>query len=126
MMNTIYYTEQTEFFGGRRPHELIAEFGSPLYVYNETILRARCREMAKLVSLPVFKVNYSCKANSNISLLSIIREEGLDADAMSPGEIYLLRAAGFSPKRIFYVGNNVAASEIQTVVAQGIMISVDS
>jgi diaminopimelate decarboxylase len=126
MMDSTYFTEQTEFFGGQRPHELIAEFGSPLYVYNETILRTRCREMARLISLPGFKVNYSCKANSNITLLRIIQEEGLDADAMSPGEIYLLRAAGFPPERIFYVGNNVAASEIQAVVDQGIRVSVDS
>lgn len=126
MMDTTYFTEQTGFFGRRTAPELIAEFGSPLYVYNERILRTRCREMAKLVSLPGFKVNYSCKANSNITLLSIIREEGLDADAMSPGEIYLLRAAGYPPERIFYVGNNVSDAEIQAVLAQNILVSVDS
>jgi diaminopimelate decarboxylase len=126
MMDITYFTEQTGFYGRQSPSELIAEFGSPLYVYNEKILRSRCLEMARLVSLPGFKVNYSCKANSNLELLKIIREEGLDADAMSPGEIYLLRAAGYSPERIFYVGNNVAAAEIQSVVDQGIMVSVDS
>ena len=78
-----YFTEQTGFFGKSKPSWLLREFGSPLYLYNEAILRERCREMAGLISCSRFKPNYSTKANSNPELLKIIREEGFDADAVN-------------------------------------------
>ena len=89
-----YYTKQINFYGNTTPEALVKEYGSPLYVYNESIFRQRCREMAKLVSYPNFKSNFSIKANSNLELIKIAHEEGLHADAMSPGEIYVLILAG--------------------------------
>lgn len=87
------YTDAVGFFGLTSPTELVETYGSPLYVYSEAILRQRCREMKALSSHPGFRVNYSAKANSNLALLHIIREEGLVVDAMSPGELFMnLRA----------------------------------
>lgn len=121
-----YYSRETGFFNGYDPGRLLEEFGSPLYVYNEKILRTRCREMVSLVPYEGFKVTYSVKANSNLALLKIIRGEGLHADAMSPGEIYVLQKAGFRPEEIFYISNNVSTEEMLFAVEKGIMVSVDS
>ncbi len=121
-----YYTEQTGFYGSSKPSELLKEYGSPLYVYNEPILRQRCREMATLVCDPAFKSNYSAKANSNMELLKIIREEGLHADAMSPGEIHVLLAAGFRPEEVLFVANNVSQDEMRYAIDAGVLISCDS
>lgn len=121
-----YFTEQTAFFGGSSPSELLKEYGSPLYVYNETILRQRCREIAQLVSWPGFKPNYSAKANSNLKLLKIIRDEGFHTDAMSPGEIHVLLAAGFKPEEILFVANNVSSYEMRFAVEKGVLVSCDS
>lgn len=119
-------TDSNRFYGNTDPCRLIEEFGSPLYVNNESILRKNCREMKNLIDYPKFKVNYSAKANSNLALLKIVREEGLLVDAMSPGEIYVQRMAGFQPEEIFYIGNNVSAEEIRYAGDQGILCSLDS
>lgn len=121
-----YYTEQTNFFGKTKPSELLKEYGSPLYVYNEAILRQRCREMAQLVDSLDFKSNYSIKANSNLEIIKIAREEGLHADAMSPGEIYLLAAAGYKPEELLFVANNVSADEMKYAIDAGVLVSCDS
>ncbi|NLK86205.1 MAG: diaminopimelate decarboxylase [Clostridiaceae bacterium] len=121
-----FYTEQTNFYGNSKPSDLLREFGSPLYVYNEAILRQRCKEMAGLIKCPGFKSNYSIKANSNLELLKIAREEGLHADAMSPGEIHLLLAAGYKPEEILFVANNVSAEEMQFAIDRDVLISCDS
>ncbi len=121
-----YFSKMTNFYGKTHPRDLILEYGSPLYVYNESILRERCQEMAGLIKIPNFKANYSTKANANVELLKIIREEGLHADAMSPGEIHVLLAAGYKSDEIFYIGNNVSAEEMRYVVDLGITVSVDS
>ena len=123
-MNT--FTQQMNFFGNTNPEELAAEFGTPLYVYNENILRRQMRKVANLISVPGFTANYSIKTNSNLSILRIALEEGLNADAMSPGEIYVLLKAGFPEERIFYVSNNVSDEELRFAIDHNIMTSLDS
>ncbi len=120
------WTREHSFFGTASPQSLIEEYGSPLYVYNENILRSRCRELMKLIDYPDFGVNYSAKANTNLHLLRIIREEGLSVDAMSPGEIFLELKAGFKPEDILFICNNVSDEEIRYAVDAGALVSVDS
>ncbi len=119
-------TEQQNFYGNTNPIELIEKYGSPLYVYNESIFRKRCKELKNLIDYPNFVVNYSAKANTNLELLKIAKEEGLQIDAMSPGEIYLELKAGFEPEEILYISNNVSAQELEYAIEAGVKISVDS
>ncbi|NLT11119.1 MAG: diaminopimelate decarboxylase [Clostridiaceae bacterium] len=120
------FTQSTSFFGGSNPEELARSFGTPLYVYNEAILRDRMRHMQGLIRSVPFTANYSIKTNSNLTLLRIALEEGLSADAMSPGEIEFLLRAGFPQERIFYVANNVSDEELRFAIDRGIMTSLDS
>lgn len=119
-------TDALNFFHGHEPHQLTAAYGSPLYVYNERIFRKSCRDIKNMCQYPRFQVNYSVKANSNLTLLSIAREEGLRADATSEGEAVAVLKAGYTPDEIFYVVNNVSASELQFAIDRGITVSVDS
>lgn len=126
MANNTKVTDLCNFFQGNDPKELVKKYGSPLYVYNERILRERCREIKNLVSYPNFSVNYSAKANSNLAFLQIVQQEGLNVDAMSPGEIYVELMAGFKSEQIFYISNNVSAEEMQFAIDNKVLISVDS
>ena len=119
-------TDNTNFYNGNNPFDLINKYGSPLYVYNEKILREKIRDMKNLVSYENFIVNYSAKANSNLAILQIANEEGVHIDAMSPGEIFVEMKAGFSPAKIFYISNNVSNEEMQYAIDNDIIISVDS
>ncbi len=121
-----YFTPSVNYYKSTNPQELIEQYGSPLYVYSEEILRTRCREMKNLVKYKKFKPHYSTKANANLELLKIIKQEGISADAMSPGEIFVLMKAGFKAEDIFYVCNNVSLEEIKYAVDLGITVSVDS
>lgn len=121
-----YFTTQNCFFGGSSPTGLISKYGSPLYVYNEKILRQRCREVASFSDYPGFRANYSAKANCNAELLKIVRSEGLNADAVSSGEIFVLMAAGFRSDEIFYVANNVSEEEMLFAIEREVLMSVDS
>ena len=120
------YTENTSFFKGNDPFDLITEYGSPLYVYNEEILRTRCREIKNLVTYENFVPHYSIKSNTNIHLLTIVHEEGLHADVMSPGEIYLALESGFTPEELFYIPNNATPCDMRYAIERGILTSVDS
>ncbi len=119
-------TDQVDFFQGNDPYDLVEKYGTPLYVYNERILREKCRDIKNLVTYPNFSVNYSAKANSNLAFLEIVQEEGLNVDAMSPGEISAELKAGFKPEQIFYISNNVSEEEMQFAIDHNILMSVDS
>ena len=106
--------------------ELAEEFGTPLYVYDEKVLRVSCGEMRGLLPNKNFRVSYSAKANGNIEILKIVRDEDLDVDAMSPGEIYIQQEAGFASGQIFFVSNNASASELKYAIERDIIVSVDS
>lgn len=127
-MNKIYtkVTDKLDFFNGNDPFDIAEKYGTPLYVYNERILRERCRDLKNMVTYPDFVVDYSAKANSNIAFLQIVKSEGLEADAMSPGEIYAERLAGFEPHEIFYICNNVSEEEMLYAINEGVLTSVDS
>lgn len=119
-------TNAVNFYQGNDPIALIKQYGSPLYVYNERILRERCRELKNLVDYPNFIVNYSVKANTSLAILKIVREEGLFVDVLSPGEIFLSLKAGFTSSEIFLVSNNVGNEEMRYAIDHNVLISVDS
>ncbi len=120
------YTDSLNFYGKETPRGLMEKFGSPLYVYNEAVLRERCRDLVGVCKTKGLHINYSAKANANPHLLKIIREEGCLVDAMSPGELYLDLKAGYKPDEILYVCNNVSPEEMKNALEKGVLVSVDS
>jgi diaminopimelate decarboxylase len=119
-------TDSLNFFESSDPFSLVQLYGSPLYVYNERILRKNCRDLMQMCDYPKFAVNFSVKANNNLAILQIARQEGLYADAMSPGEIYAEQKAGFPKNKILFICNNVSEEEMNYAYYRQILISIDS
>jgi len=82
--------------------------------------------MKNLTSYPNFRVNYAIKANTNLTLLGIAKEEGLHADVSSPGEAIAALKAGFTPDDLFFIANNISAEEMSFAIERGITLSLDS
>ena len=120
------FVNEVNFFEGNNPEDIVAKYGTPVYVYNERILRMRIRNVAGVVKKFPYKANFSMKANSNLTILKIVLEEGLNADAMSIGEVKLLEHAGFPSDRIFFVPNNVSDEELKYAIDKNIIVSLDS
>ena len=120
------FVNEVNFFEGNNPEDIVAQYGTPVYVYNERILRKRIRNVAGVVKKFPYRANFSMKANSNLTILKIVLEEGLNADAMSIGEVKLLELAGFPADRIFFVPNNVSDEELQYAIDRNITVSLDS
>ena len=120
------FINEVNFFEGNNPEDIVAKYGTPVYVYNERILRKRIRNVAGVVKKFPYRANFSMKANSNLTILKIVLEEGLNADAMSIGEVKLLELAGFPADRIFFVPNNVSDEELQYAIDKNITVSLDS
>ena len=99
--------------GGIEATSLVKDFGSPLYVYDEEIIRTRAQELLQAVTYPKTVIKYACKANTNVEIMKVLREEGVSIDAVSPGEVYAALRAGFDKERILFTTNNATHEEIE-------------
>lgn len=109
--------------GGVDTVELANEYGTPLYVLDEDKIRENCRryneELKKHFGAESAAL-YASKALCFKGIYPIVESEGMCADVVSPGEIYTALAAGFSPSKIFFHGNNKTDSDIEYGVKSGI------
>ena len=108
--------------GGCDVVQLAAEFGTPLYVFDEVTLRGRCREFVAGFQerYPDTTVIYACKAFINVSLARLFMEEGLGLDVVSGGELAVAQRVEFPPQRIYFHGNNKSREELEMALEYGI------
>ncbi len=108
--------------GGCDTVALAKEYGTPLYVYDETDLRNRCREYKTEFGkrYPNITISYSPKAFTANAMLKLVAEEGLDLDIVTGGELGIARAAGFPMERVHFPDNNKSAEELEMAVKYNI------
>jgi diaminopimelate decarboxylase len=107
--------------------ELLAAYGSPLYVYQLDRLSATITHITNSIPYPDTQFHFASVTNGNVALLQIFRDHGWGIHANTPGDIYLAVAAGFTTDRIVYSGSNLDRAEMRQVLAEGIQtINLDS
>ena len=111
--------------GGCDVAELARGFGTPLVVYDEMELRARCREYA--AAFGAGRVAYASKAFLCQAMARLVNEEGLSLDVATGGELYIALTAGFPAHRLVFHGNNKSDDELCRALEAGVgRIVVDS
>lgn len=100
-------------------------FGSPAYVYDMDQLQENIQAFDNLRKKDFFRLNYACKANSNINILRLMRDEGLGLDLVSPGEIELALYLGFDAKKLFFTPSNAGNEELIYALDQGVFVVAD-
>ena len=108
--------------GGCDTVELAAEFGTPLYVFDEFSLRQSCAELKQEFGQRYADttVIYAGKAFINKALALIFKEEGLGLDVVSGGELSIARSVGFPMNRVYFHGNNKSAEELGLALEWGV------
>ncbi len=110
--------------GGCDVAELAERYGTPLFVYDEAQLRARCREAVAAFG---DGVAYATKAFLCRAMARLAHEEGMHLDVASGGELHLALSAGVPAERIVLHGNNKSTDELTQAREAGVgRIVVDS
>ncbi len=111
--------------GGIGVRDLVARYGTPLYVYDELDVRRRARDWA--TAFHDGEVFYASKAFLCIGLAQWVAEEGLGLDVCSGGELTVALAAGVDPQYVVFHGNNKSEGELAQAVGSGVAtVVVDS
>jgi diaminopimelate decarboxylase len=116
------------FFDGVSARELAEKFDTPLYVISDKQIRQNYHRLrsALVLSYPKTRVYYAAKANSNLSVLKILENEGAYLDAVSPGEVSTALTAGFTSDRILFTGTSVRTDELKFLTGSNVTVNVDS
>jgi diaminopimelate decarboxylase len=104
--------------GGLDLVDLATEFGTPLFVYDETQLRARAREA--IDAFGAGRVVYATKAFLCMAMARLAHEEGLLLDVATGGEMHVALAAGVPADRLVVHGNNKSLDELRRALTAGV------
>ncbi|MEO7556901.1 MAG: diaminopimelate decarboxylase [Acidimicrobiales bacterium] len=110
--------------GGCSVRDLVAGHGTPLFIYDEAHLRARCREA--IAAFPDGAA-YATKSFLCVAMARLAHDEGLHLDVATGGELHVALAAGVPPARLVLHGNNKSEAELARALEVGVgRIVVDS
>ncbi|MDP8988027.1 MAG: diaminopimelate decarboxylase [Actinomycetota bacterium] len=110
--------------GGCDVVELAHLHGTPLFVYDEAHLRARCREAVAVLGEAA---TYAAKAFLCRAMAALVHEEGMGIDVATGGELHVALAAGVPPDRLVLHGNNKSEAELARALEVGVgRVMVDS
>lgn len=122
LQGTMSVIDNQLYIGGVSCKELKEKYQTPLYVFDEELVRNNCREYIKH-----FKVNennnrvaYAGKAFLTMYMCKLINEEGLYLDVVSGGELYTANKVNFPMDKILFHGNNKTVEEIEMGVELGV------
>ena len=97
---------------------IVADHGTPLYIYDGNMVQARCGAVAE--AFPSFDLFYSIKANPSLGLAGFFRRRGAGAEIASGGELVVAREAGFDPLDVVFAGPGKTDREIEDAIVAGI------
>lgn len=113
--------------GGVDVLDTIETFGAPLYLYDAARMRAQYDRMVNAFDrVKRLRVNYACKALTNLNVLRLFRQLGSGLDTVSVQEVDLGLMAGFDPHDILFTPNCVSLEEITEAVEKGVRINIDN
>lgn len=123
--NAIVGSDGNLSVGGCSIAEIAAEYGTPVFVYDEAHLRARCQQA--VAAFGHQQVVYATKAFLCKAMARLVYEEGLLLDVASGGELAVVLAAGVPADVCTLHGNNKSMKELSEAIVAGVRhIIVDS
>ena len=107
--------------------DLARQFDTPLYVYSESRIRDNCRRIKAAFKkyYPKFRFYYAVKANNNLALLNLIKQEADGFDCAAPEEIELALKAGAKPNEILYSGVYNRNEELASALKANVNINLE-
>lgn len=102
------------------------QFGLPLYVYDADKIIEKIGLLRSSFSGVNLKIKYAAKALTNVSILKLMRQQGVEMDSVSVNEARMGMLAGFAPGQIMFTPSGVSFEEIREAVDLGLQLNVDS
>lgn len=108
--------------GGITAENLVKEYGSPLYVFDEALIKEYCTDYRNYFKCEENnnRVAFAGKAFLTVQMCKLLKEENMCLDVVSGGELYTASRADFPLERVMFHGNNKTLDEIELGVKLGV------
>ncbi|HJW35741.1 MAG TPA: diaminopimelate decarboxylase, partial [Actinomycetes bacterium] len=106
--------------------EVVADTGTPAYVYDLDAVAAAYRRVAAAFEPLGARVLYAVKANANLAVLGTLAELGSGFDVVSGGELVRVLRAGGDPEACVFAGVGKTTEELALAVGHGVTVHVES
>ena len=122
LQGTMEIKDNVLHIGGVNTLDLVKKYKTPLYVFDEELIRNKCREYIKSFKVKENgnKVAYAGKAFLTKYMCKLVCEEGLCLDVVSGGELYTAYKAGMPMENILFHGNNKTVDEVKLGIELGV------
>lgn len=102
------------------------EFGTPIYIYDETAIRGKARQLNQaLKNIKGYKNYFAVKATPTPAILKILHEEGMGFDCSSRAELEMVKRLGMSGQEIFYTSNNTPKEDFELAISLNAIVNID-
>ena len=102
------------------------KYGTPLYVYDGDLIINKYKELYKYINWPKLKILYAMKANYNVGILNLLKNNKAFLDTVSPAEVYLALKIGFPIEDILFTSNNIVESEMHEIKNTNVLFNIGS
>ncbi|HRI80188.1 MAG TPA: diaminopimelate decarboxylase [Cyclobacteriaceae bacterium] len=106
--------------------QLAEEFGTPLYIYDASKIEFQIKNLKAAFAESDVRIKYAAKALTNISILRLMRKNGIGVDVVSIQEVQIAMKAGYAPSEIMFTPNCVDFDEILAGAELGLSINLDN
>jgi diaminopimelate decarboxylase len=122
------YREGILYFADANTINLAIQYGTPLYVYNEQMIRNRYNKLKNAINSEYEnnEIHYAVKANSNLAIIKILKSEGASFDCTSLGEVRTCLKVGISPDKILFTGNMFTDEDFKFALEHDVSVNLDS
>jgi diaminopimelate decarboxylase len=119
-MHYFHYKANRLYCEGVAVEALARRFGTPLYVYSEQTLTEHFQGLDRALAGQDHLVCFAVKANSNLSVLRALAQQGSGFDIVSGGELQRVIVAGGDPRRCVFAGVGKTEAEIELALRRGV------
>ena len=122
-----YRNNDTLFVQNLNIIEVVKKFGSPLYLYDTTLIETSYKKLSKIITPFCGNIHFAVKANDNLGIIKYLKTLGSGADVVSIGELKRCLKVGMDPKKIIFSGVGKEGYEIEFAILNNVkQINVES
>jgi diaminopimelate decarboxylase len=121
-------SQSTGRFSHQQLQTYASEYGTPLYVYDGDRIAQKFHKLKQAYEAEYdrVKVFYALKANTNINIVNLLKQEGARAECISMGEMMLAHMLGYSGQEVLFTANSKSPQELDYAIAHDAVINLDS
>ncbi len=102
------------------------QFETPFYLYDLNLVLQQYKSLYNYIDWPKLKIYYAMKANYNVDILKMLRNNNAYLDTVSPTEVLLALKLGYKKDHILFTANNMTEAEMHLIKKHNILFNIDS